>query len=71
MNMFVIAVNSLRNGADVIVGTPGRVYDLMNRNELVLTDLQHVILDEVDRMLDMGFDEQVEKIIIDSYQSGE
>ncbi|XP_060579017.1 ATP-dependent RNA helicase DDX50-like [Ruditapes philippinarum] len=62
-------INSLRNGADVIVGTPGRVYDLMNRNELVLTDLQHVILDEVDRMLDMGFDEQVEKIIIDSYQS--
>ena len=70
MTVFDISVNNLQNGVDVIVGTPGRVNDLMRRNALDLSELKHVILDEVDRMLDMGFDVQVEEIIKDSYQTG-
>lgn len=53
----------LRNGVDILVATPGRLNDLMNQN---LVDLQHVkifILDEADRMLDMGFIHDVKKII--------
>lgn len=48
---------------DVIVGTPGRILDHMNRRTLNLTGVKYLILDEVDRMFDMGFYRDVEKII--------
>jgi ATP-dependent RNA helicase DeaD len=50
-------------GAHVAVGTVGRVMDLMNRHELVLTDCRYVVLDEADEMLDLGFFEDVETIL--------
>jgi len=52
----------LRN-ADVVVGTPGRILDHLSRNTLVLSRLKILVLDEADRMFDMGFIRDVEKII--------
>jgi ATP-dependent RNA helicase DeaD len=49
--------------ADVVVGTPGRVLDHMQRNTINLTQVKTLVLDEADRMLDMGFIDDVEKII--------
>ncbi len=53
----------LRTGADIIVGTPGRVIDFIERKFLRLQDLKYFILDEADEMLNMGFLEEVEKIL--------
>jgi len=53
----------LRQGADVIVGTPGRVLDHIGRQTLVLGGLRCVVLDEADRMLDIGFRPDIEKIL--------
>src|SRR4051794_41372145 len=51
----------LRGGGQVVVGTVGRVMDLMSRHSLVLSDARFVVLDEADEMLDLGFFEDVEK----------
>jgi ATP-dependent RNA helicase DeaD len=56
-------VAQLKQGAQVVVGTVGRVMDLMNRHELVLNDTRYVVLDEADEMLDLGFLEDVETIL--------
>lgn len=48
---------------DIVVGTPGRILDLLKRNELRLTNIKILILDEADRMLDMGFINDIERII--------
>lgn len=61
----------LRAGADIIVGTPGRIADFIERRTLNLHDLQHVVLDEVDRMLDMGFSISVDEILSHRYIPGE
>src|SRR6476646_6827417 len=53
----------LRNGGHVVVGTVGRVLDLIGRASLVLHDCRFVVLDEADEMLDLGFLEDVEKIL--------
>jgi ATP-dependent RNA helicase DeaD len=53
----------LRRGTEVVVGTPGRVMDLMERKSLDLSSVDWFILDEADEMLDMGFFEDVEKIL--------
>ena len=53
----------LKRGAHVVVGTPGRLTDHMNRGTLDLTKIRMLILDEADRMLDMGFREDIEKIL--------
>jgi ATP-dependent RNA helicase DeaD len=53
----------LRNGGHIVVGTVGRVMDLMSRNSLVLHDCRFVVLDEADEMLDLGFLEDVEDIL--------
>jgi ATP-dependent RNA helicase DeaD len=53
----------LRAGAQVVVATVGRVMDLMSRHSLVLTSARYVVLDEADEMLDLGFIEDVEKIL--------
>lgn len=52
----------LRRGVEVVVGTTGRLLDHLERGNLKLGSLQCVVLDEADRMLDMGFQEDVEKI---------
>src|ERR1700679_1086591 len=53
----------LRGGGHVVVGTVGRVLDLVSRASLVLHDCRYVVLDEADEMLDLGFLEDVEKIL--------
>ena len=53
----------LRAGAQVVVATVGRMMDLMSRHSLVLTSARYVVLDEADEMLDLGFIEDVEKIL--------
>ncbi|KAG8552224.1 hypothetical protein GDO81_004442 [Engystomops pustulosus] len=56
-------VTLINSGIDILVGTPGRVNDLIQNYKLNLSVLKHVVLDEVDMMLDMGFAEQVEEIL--------
>ncbi|MBK8699397.1 MAG: DEAD/DEAH box helicase [Saprospiraceae bacterium] len=56
-------VNGLKRGTDVLVATPGRLLDLMNQGFVHLNGLEILILDEADRMLDMGFIHDVKKII--------
>ncbi len=53
----------LREGVDIVVGTPGRVIDHMNRGTLNLSEVQYIVLDEADEMLNMGFAEDVESIL--------
>src|SRR5271170_5825137 len=53
----------LRGGGQVVVGTVGRVLDLISRHSLVLHDCRFVVLDEADEMLDLGFLEDVERIL--------
>jgi ATP-dependent RNA helicase DeaD len=56
-------IERLRSGIDILVGTPGRILDLMNRRALSLGALRWVVLDEADRMLDIGFRPDIEKIL--------
>jgi ATP-dependent RNA helicase DeaD len=56
-------LKSLKGGVDVVVGTPGRVIDHLNRGTLRLDSLQCLVLDEADEMLNMGFQEEVEQIL--------
>lgn len=56
-------VNALRRGVDILVATPGRLMDLMQQNYISLRDIKFFVLDEADRMLDMGFVHDVKKII--------
>ena len=56
-------VDALRKGVDVVVGTPGRIIDLMERRELSVAAVEVLVLDEADRMADMGFMPQVQKIL--------
>jgi ATP-dependent RNA helicase RhlE len=54
---------ALRNGTDILIATPGRLLDLMNQGYIHLDHLEFFVLDEADRMLDMGFIHDVKKII--------
>ncbi|MBE6525403.1 MAG: DEAD/DEAH box helicase [Thermoplasmata archaeon] len=56
-------IKTLSKGADIIAGTPGRVRDLVNRGALNLTDIELLVLDEADRMLDMGFIDDIEYLL--------
>jgi ATP-dependent RNA helicase DeaD len=56
-------VHSLASGVQIVVGTPGRLIDLMERRVLNLGSIRFVVLDEADRMLDMGFIEDIEFIL--------
>ena len=56
-------VAALRNGLDVLIATPGRLLDLMNQGHCKLTKVEIFVLDEADRMLDMGFIHDIKKII--------
>ncbi|CDR95183.1 DEAD box RNA helicase, putative [Babesia bigemina] len=53
----------LRNGAEIIIGTPGRIKDCLDRSYTVLSQCNYVILDEADRMIDMGFEDIVNEIL--------
>ena len=56
-------IKALAAGVEVVIATPGRLIDLIDRKELVLTALEMVVLDEADRMADMGFLPQVEWVL--------
>ncbi len=56
-------VDSLRRGVDILIATPGRLLDLMNQRYVNLEHIKILVLDEADRMLDMGFVHDVKKII--------
>ena len=56
-------VNAIRNGVDILVATPGRLLDLMQQGHISLSHIKFFVLDEADRMLDMGFIHDVKKVI--------
>lgn len=53
-----------KQGAHVLVGTVGRLVDFMNKGYVNFSSLKYLVLDEADRMLDMGFKPEIEKIVI-------
>lgn len=55
-------ISELKNGVDIVVGTPGRLLDLHRQKALDLSEVKHLVLDEADEMLDLGFMPDVEKI---------
>lgn len=56
-------MKKLKDGIDIVVGTPGRVIDLLDRKKLILDKIKYFILDEADEMLNMGFIEDIENIL--------
>ncbi|MDO8740304.1 MAG: DEAD/DEAH box helicase [Candidatus Woesearchaeota archaeon] len=56
-------VDAVARGVDIVVATPGRLLDLMNQGKVSLKDIEFFVLDEADRMLDMGFIQDIKKII--------
>ena len=56
-------IRRLRNGVDILVATPGSLLDLMDQNYIRLNHIEYFVLDEADRMLDMGFIHDIRKII--------
>lgn len=56
-------MHALKRGVDVVVGTPGRILDLMRRGHLKLNDIEFLVLDEADEMLNMGFIDDLEEIV--------
>ncbi|MEY3416176.1 MAG: hypothetical protein RL060_287, partial [Bacteroidota bacterium] len=62
-NVWERQIKALKEGADIIIATPGRLIALLQTGVVKLDQLQHLILDEADRMLDMGFYDDIVKII--------
>nr|ABE27759.1 vasa [Azumapecten farreri] len=56
-------LKQVENGAHIVVGTPGRLIDVINKGKISLAKLKYLILDEADRMLDMGFGPDIKKIV--------
>jgi ATP-dependent RNA helicase RhlE len=56
-------VRALQCGLDILVATPGRLLDLISQGFISLTDVEFFVLDEADRMLDMGFIEEINKVL--------
>jgi len=54
---------AVREGVDAVIGTPGRIQDLVDMRVLVLENVRYLVLDEADRMLDMGFEESIRAIV--------
>ena len=58
-------MNTVAKGVEIVVATPGRLYDLMQAGVLKTSSVSYVVLDEADRMLDLGFEPQIKKILIE------
>ena len=56
-------IRGLKRGAQIVVGTPGRTVDLINRRALKLGNVQWLVLDEADEMLNMGFKDELDKVL--------
>jgi ATP-dependent RNA helicase RhlE len=56
-------MQAMRNGCDLMVATPGRLIDLMEKNAVQLDRVKHLVLDEADRMLDLGFADELQQIL--------
>lgn len=56
-------IREIKDGAQIVVGTPGRTLDMINRKKLKVNELQRVVLDEADEMLNMGFQEELNGIL--------
>ncbi|MEZ2122257.1 MULTISPECIES: DEAD/DEAH box helicase [unclassified Corynebacterium] len=61
-----VQLGGLRRGAQIVVGTPGRVIDHLQKGSLDISGLRYLVLDEADEMLNMGFQEDVERILADT-----
>ncbi|XP_066931874.1 nucleolar RNA helicase 2-like isoform X1 [Clytia hemisphaerica] len=59
--------HEMREGIDVLVGTPGRIMDYLHKGKLNFSNLKHACLDEADRMMDMGFQESLDEILSSAY----
>ena len=55
----------LRLGCEIVIATPGRLIDVLENRYLVLSRCTYIVLDEADRMIDMGFEPEVQKVMID------
>ncbi len=62
--------HALHHGVHIVVGTPGRLCDHLERGSLDLSELEALVLDEADEMLDMGFREDLEKLLEAAPASG-
>jgi ATP-dependent RNA helicase RhlE len=56
-------VDKLKKGVDILIATPGRLLDLLNQKYIMLNHIQHFVLDEADRMLDMGFIHDIKRLL--------
>lgn len=59
----IVQLRELERGVDILVATPGRLVDLLERARVSLQMVRYLALDEADRMLDMGFEPQIRKIV--------
>ncbi len=59
----VVQLRELEKGADILVATPGRLCMFIERGRISLSQIKHLVLDEADRMLDMGFEPQIRNIV--------
>lgn len=55
-------INKLREGTEIVIGTPGRIMDLYDRGKLIFSSMEIVVLDEADEMLNLGFVDDIKKI---------
>ena len=58
-------VNHIAKGVEIVIATPGRLNDLVNSDDLKVDSVSYLVLDEADRMLDMGFEPQIRKTLLD------
>ncbi len=58
-------MNICARGVEIIIGTPGRLYDLIRAGVINITTVTYLVMDEADRMLDLGFEPQILKILLD------
>jgi ATP-dependent RNA helicase DDX43 len=58
-------INQINKGVEIIIATPGRLNDLLMNEILTVHTVTYLVLDEADRMLDMGFEPQIRKILLD------
>jgi len=64
-------MNELERGCHILVATPGRLIDMMERNKVCVSNIKYLCIDEADRMLDMGFEPQIRQIVSELPPAGE